>query len=169
MCTDYPKRYTRRTKEGCSTPNKQMHHPSTKCRKRRETDARDRQLWDEATQANTINAYRDYLQIAPGGAFRDEAATRIAALEQSQREAQSNSAAAREEQALNLSPRTRQVIESRLESLGLRPGKVDGVLDDDSRRAIRRYQASRNMPETGYLSEAVVVQLLADSVRQIFR
>ena len=142
---------------------------SIELRKRRETDARDRQLWDEATQANTINAYRDYLQIAPGGAFRDEAATRIAALEQSQREAQSNSAAAREEQALNLSPRTRQVIESRLESLGLRPGKVDGVLDDDSRRAIRRYQASRNMPETGYLSEAVVVQLLADSVRQIFR
>jgi peptidoglycan hydrolase-like protein with peptidoglycan-binding domain len=142
---------------------------SIELRKRRETDARDRQLWDEATQANTVRAYRDYLDLAPGGAFRDEAATRIAALEQSQREAQSNSAAAREEQALNLSPRTRQVIESRLESLGLRPGKVDGVLDDDSRRAIRRYQASRNMPETGYLSEAVVVQLLADSVRQIFR
>ena len=59
--------------------------------------------------------------------------------------------------------------ESRLESLGLRPGQVDGVLDDDSRRAIRRYQSARNLPETGYLSEAVVVQLLADSVRQIFR
>ena len=137
--------------------------------KRRETDARDRQLWDEATQENTARAYRDYLELAPSGAFRDEAQTRIAALEQAERESQSNSAAAREEQALNLSPRTRQIIESRLESLGLRPGNVDGVLDDDSRRAIRRYQSSRNLPETGYLSEAVVVQLLADSVRQIFR
>lgn len=137
--------------------------------KRRETDARDRQLWDEATQENTIRAYRDYLDLAPGGAFRDEAQTRIAAIEQAERESQSNSAAAREEQALNLSPRTLQIIESRLESLGLRPGRVDGVLDDDSRRAIRRYQSARNLPETGYLSEAVVVQLLADSVRQIFR
>lgn len=137
--------------------------------KRRETDARDRQLWDEATQENTIRSYRDYLELAPAGAFRDEAQTRIAALEQAQREEQQHSAAAREEQALNLSPRTIQIIESRLESLGLRPGRVDGVLDNDSRRAIRRYQAARDLPETGYLSEAVVVQLLADSVRQIFR
>lgn len=137
--------------------------------KRRDTDARDRQLWDEATQENTAQAYRDYLELAPGGAFRDEAQTRIAALEQAEREAQSTSAAQREEQALNLSPRTKQVIESRLEALGLRPGRVDGVLDEDSRRAIRRYQSARNLPETGYLSEAVVVQLLADSVRQIFR
>ena len=39
---------------------------------------------------------------------------------------------------------------------------MDGVFDDDTRRAIRRYQASRaDMDETGYLSEAVVVQLLA--------
>ena len=137
--------------------------------KRRDTDARDRQLWDEATQENTARAYRDYLELAPGGAFRDEAQTRITAMEQAERESQSNSAAQREEQALNLSPRTKQIIESRLEALGLRPGRVDGVLDEDSRRAIRRYQSARNLPETGYLSEAVVVQLLADSVRQIFR
>lgn len=137
--------------------------------KRRDTSARDRQLWDEATQVNTARAYRDYLQLSPGGAFRGEAETRIAALELADRDAQSNSAAIRQEQELNLSPRTRQIIESRLETLGLRPGKVDGVLDDDSRRAIRRYQSARNLPETGYLSEAVVVQLLADSVRQIFR
>lgn len=137
--------------------------------KRRETDARDRQLWDEATQQNNLQAYRDYLQLAPGGAFRDEAQTRIAALEANARNSQANSAAARTEDALSLSPRTRQVIESRLDALGLRPGPVDGVFDDDTRRAIRRYQSARNLDETGYLSEAVVVQLLADSVRQIFR
>lgn len=137
--------------------------------KRRDTDARDRQLWDEATQQNSLQAYRDYLQLAPGGAFRDEAETRIATFEAEARNSQANSSAARAEQALNLSPRTRQVIDSRLEALGLRPGAVDGVFDDDTRRAFRRYQSSRNLEETGYLSEAVVVQLLADSVRQIFR
>ena len=80
-----------------------------------------------------------------------------------------NSAAAREEQALNLSPTTARVIEGRLDALGLNPGRVDGVFDNDTRRAIRRYQQSRNLPETGYLNENVVVQLLADSVRSIFR
>ena len=137
--------------------------------KRRDTDARDRQLWDEATQVNTERAYRDYLELAPRGAFRDEAETRIARIRAEESNAQANSAAARAEQAMNLSPRTRQVIEDRLDKLGLRPGPVDGTFDNDTRRAIRRYQASRNLEESGYLNEAVVVQLLADSVRQIFR
>jgi peptidoglycan hydrolase-like protein with peptidoglycan-binding domain len=53
--------------------------------------------------------------------------------------------------------------------LGLKPGKVDGTFDDDTRRAIRRYQSARNLDETGYLNEAFVVQILADSVRSIFR
>ena len=88
-------------------------------------------------------------------------------------EARGNSAqrtaAQQSEQALNLSPRTRQVIEARLNGLDMKPGKVDGIFDRDTRRAIRRYQASRNLDQTGFLTEAVVVRLLADSVRQIFR
>jgi len=61
------------------------------------------------------------------------------------------------------------VVEQRLDRMGLRPGRVDGVFDTDTRRAIRRYQQARNMEETGYLNEAVVVQLMADTVRSIFR
>ena len=137
--------------------------------KRAETDARDRQLWDEARSVDTVEAYRDYLSIAPQGAFRDAAAQRITELERAQAGAGALVAAQREEAALNLTPTTARVIESRLDRLGLKPGRVDGVFDDDTRRAIRRYQAARNMPETGYLNENVVVQLLADSVRQIFQ
>ncbi len=137
--------------------------------KRADTDARDRQLWDEANAANTVQAYRDYLEIAPGGAFRDEAAERISGLEHAEEEAGQNSQAAREEQALNLNKTTRRVIETRLDRLGLKPGRVDGKFDEKTRRAIRRYQQARNMPETGYLNEKVVVQLLADSVRSIFQ
>ncbi|NNE89698.1 MAG: peptidoglycan-binding protein, partial [Silicimonas sp.] len=138
-------------------------------RKRREADQIDRQFWDYATRTNTIEGYRDYLADMPQGAFRDDAEARIQQLQAEEQNAAENSRAARQEQALNLSPRTRQVIESRLERLELRPGKVDGVFDDDTRRAIRRYQGSRNLEQTGYLSEAVVVQLLADTVRSIFR
>lgn len=138
-------------------------------RKRNRANRRDRQLWDQVSEVNTAEAYRVYLEQYPDGAFREEAQARLNQLERNAENAEANARYAREEAAMNLSPRTRQVVESRLKSLGLRPGSVDGVFDDDTRRAIRRYQSARNMEETGYLSEAVVVQLMADSVRQIFR
>ncbi len=138
-------------------------------RKRTRADRRDRQLWDRVTQENSAEAYRIYLERAPNGAFREEAQARLTELEQAAANAQENARFARAEAAMNLSPRTKQVVESRLKALGLRPGAVDGVFDNDTRRAIRRYQSARNMQETGYLSEAVVVQLMADTVRQIFR
>ena len=138
-------------------------------RKRNRAGRQDRQLWDQVTQANTAEAYRVYLERAPNGAFREEARSRLRALDQDAENAQVNAEYARDEAAMNLSPRTRQVVEKRLDAMGLRPGPVDGVFDNDTRRAIRRYQSSRNMDETGYLSDTVVVQLMADTVRSIFR
>ena len=137
--------------------------------KRAETNARDRQLWDEARIEDTVQSYQDYLAIASGGAFREEAEDRIAELRRDSQQTDAQRRAIQEENALNLTPNTRRAIESRLDRLGLKPGRVDGTFDDDTRRAIRRYQAARNLDETGYLSEAFVVQILADSVRSIFR
>ena len=137
--------------------------------KRDQASAADRRLWDQVRQYDSIAAYDEYLRRAPNGAFREEALIRIEELESEQANSAGLRAAQAGEQALNLSPRTRKIIEARLNGLDLKPGPVDGVFDDDTRRAIRRYQAARRMDETGYLSEAVVVQLLADTVRQIFR
>lgn len=133
--------------------------------KRERASRRDRLLWEEATDIDTAAAYERYLVESPDGAFRAEAQARIVAL---QREAEFSEEAQAEE-AMNLSAGTRRIIESRLEGLGLKPGPVDGVFDDDTRRAIRRYQASRNLPESGYVSDQMMVQLMADTVRQIFR
>ncbi len=134
-------------------------------RKRARADRVDRQLWDEATKQNTAGAYERYLVEAPDGAFREEAQARIVEL---QRGAEF-SEAARDEAAMNLSPATRRIIEARLNGLGLRPGPVDGVFDEETRRAMRRYQSARNLPESGYMSDQMMVQLMADTVRQIFR
>ena len=120
-------------------------------------------------RADSIAGYESYLDQSPNGAFREEAIARLQELESEQENSQALRAAQRAEQSLNLSTRTRQLVEARLNGMGLKPGRVDGVFDDDTRRAIRRYQASRDMEETGYLSEAMVVQLMADTVRQIFR
>ena len=137
--------------------------------KRERASAADRRLWDQVRRYDSIAAYDEYLRRAPNGAFRDEALIRIEELEAERNNSAELRAAQAAEQSLSLSPRTRKIVEARLNGLDLKPGKVDGVFDDDTRRAIRRYQKSRRMDETGYLSEAVVVQLLADTVRQIFR
>jgi hypothetical protein len=134
-------------------------------RKRDRADRIDRQLWDEATQQDTAAAYERYLVESPSGAFRQEAQARIVAL---QRENEFSDAA-RAEAAMNLTPATRRIIESRLDDLGLKPGRVDGVFDEDTRRAMRRYQGARNLPQSGYMSDQMMVQLMADTVRQIFR
>lgn len=125
-----------------------------------EAAATDRAAWDRARARDTIAAYRDYLAAQPRGAFRDAAEDRIAELE---REAGS-AEAIRAEEALGLNPFTRNLIEARLDALGLRPGRVDGIFDQNTRRAIRRYQAARNLPATGYLTQDTVVRLLADSI-----
>ncbi|MGR3511235.1 MAG: peptidoglycan-binding protein [Paracoccaceae bacterium] len=134
-------------------------------RKRARANRQDRERWDQAVSQNTANAYERYLVESPNGAFREEAQARIVAF---QRDAQF-SKAARQEAAMNLSTGTRRIIESRLNGLGLRPGPIDGVFDNDTRRAIRRYQSARKLPETGYVSDPMMVQLMADTVRQIFR
>lgn len=137
--------------------------------KREQANEFDRRLWDYATNLDTIEGYEEYLARSDRGAFTAEAEARILELEEEERTSGDTEAAMREEQAMNLTPRTRQLVESRLKALGMEPGDVDGVFDEKTRRAIRRYQATRNTPETGYLSESLVVQLLADSVRQILR
>ncbi len=134
-------------------------------RKRARASRLDRQLWEETTSRNTAAAYERYLVESPNGAFREEAQARIVALQRENEFAD----AARAEAAMNMTPGTRRIVEARLNAIGLRPGPVDGVFDNDTRRAIRRYQAARNLPESGYVSEQMMVQLMADTVRQIFR
>jgi peptidoglycan hydrolase-like protein with peptidoglycan-binding domain len=125
-----------------------------------EAASADRTAWESAQSRDTIAAYREYLAGQPHGAFRTAAEDRIAELEQEA----ANAEALRTEEALGLNAFTRNLIEARLDALGLRPGRVDGVFDDNTRRAIRRYQTARNLPVTGYLTQDTVVRLLADSI-----
>jgi peptidoglycan hydrolase-like protein with peptidoglycan-binding domain len=53
------------------------------------------------------------------------------------------------------------LIERRLASLGTNPGAADGDFTRQTRRAIRQFQRSRNLPVTGFISQATMVQLMA--------
>jgi len=131
--------------------------------------AEDRAAWDLARTADSLESYLRYLRGHPDGAFKAEAEARITAITQETEDQGTIAEAQAQEAALGLNPVTIRLIESRLDRLGLEPGEVDGVLDNDARRALRRYQRARDLPATGYLNEATLVRLLADTLNTLGR
>ncbi len=121
----------------------------------------DRDAWELARNRNTVASYETYLKLGTGS-FRQEAQTRLAALRDDQSGEASRDQARAAEDALNLNRLTRQLIEGRLDQLGLDPGTVNGQFGNKTRRAIRQFQRSRGLEPTGYISQAALVQLLVD-------
>lgn len=127
--------------------------------------ADERAAWEDAEDAGTREAYEDYLDAYPNGAFADDAALRLSELDEAEASEPFDRAAAEAaEEALGLNRVTRQLIELRLAQIGLDPGVTDGRFDAESREAIRQYQEARNIPATGYLNDATVVRLLAGGI-----
>lgn len=127
--------------------------------------AQDRQAWAEAEQANSVQSYNSYLGQFPRGAFAAEAQARIAAAnEAAQGGDQARAQAEASEAALGLNPVTRKLIEQRLAGLGFDPGPADGAFDENTRRAIRRFQKARGQQVTGFIDQGSIVALLAGAV-----
>jgi hypothetical protein len=53
-----------------------------------------------------------------------------------------------------------------LKEAGFNPGPIDGILGPRTKEALRRYQASQGLPETGVLDEATQESLMPRSVSQ---
>lgn len=132
-----------------------------------EAEAADRAAWELAARDQTIASYQDYLASYPDGAFAAEAKARIDALQAELEQGDQVMAWEAGERALGLGSAARRVIETRLDALGLKPGTVDGTFDDRTRRAIRRFQESRDMAATGYLDQTTTVALLAGAVLRL--
>ncbi|MEM9522882.1 MAG: peptidoglycan-binding protein [Pseudomonadota bacterium] len=133
--------------------------------RRDQLEAVERDVWDQTQSADSIEGYRSYLQTYPRGLFADEARARVQALEQADQNPAVIEKARAEENQLGLPAVTFLLVEQRLNALGLQPGPVDGRLTDESREAIRKYQRSRDLPVTGYLSRGTVVRLVSEAAR----
>src|SRR5262249_17443660 len=57
------------------------------------------------------------------------------------------------EDQLGLNPRQRSDIQRRLSALGYFEGKPDGNFNDNTRRAIERWQTARRYPRSGYFNK----------------
>ncbi len=134
-------------------------------RNRAAAQAEERTAWDTAREKDARNAYLVYIDRYPNGRFVDEARARIRALEQDNSNAAAQQQAQAVEEQLGLDPITLRLIEAKLQQLGLEPGQVDGRINNQTRRAIRRYQRDRDIERTGYLNQATVSRLLRDAFR----
>lgn len=118
----------------------------------------DEATWRWARQQGTAGAYDAYLDKYPRGQYAREARRLRDNLNAG------NEAARREEASLGLNPSARLMVEERLQRAGFRPGAVDGQFTSQTREALRRYQMSRNLRVTGYVTQDTAVSLLASSL-----
>jgi peptidoglycan hydrolase-like protein with peptidoglycan-binding domain len=57
-----------------------------------------------------------------------------------------------------------QLLEHRLRDLGHNPGRLDGVIDGNTRNAIVAYQEAQGVLATGYVDRATAVGLMTGSI-----
>ncbi len=123
----------------------------------------ERRMFTHARTTDTAKAYRDYLSSYPNGAFRDEALTRLDEIEMAEHEAAEQRRLEQEEIALALSQADILSVEQRLRRVGFEPGALDGQIDERTRSAIKGYQASRGLLDTGFLDRPTVVNLVQET------
>ena len=125
--------------------------------RRRSAAIAEGNAWDVARGTNSIAGYTDFLRSYPNGDFAEHAKEKLAALNASQ----GSDAVIQEERRVMNNPITRVLVEQQLASLGFKPGKIDGKIDADSRKAIRQFQRATNIPVSGYMTQATIVRLLS--------
>jgi peptidoglycan hydrolase-like protein with peptidoglycan-binding domain len=132
-------------------------------RAREEALQLDREYWEETGARGNEAGLRAYLDRYPQGIFANEATERLGALNNNNGNSNNDAEAAAREEALNLNPVLRRLIESRLASLGFNPGDIDGRFDRRTRRAIADYQSRSRLTSTGFMDQPTLARLLADT------
>src|SRR5215470_13435955 len=122
------------------------------------------EFWRSVRSSDKAEEYSAYLTRFPNGNFTSIARARLAALQAAPVASPAKSIAdaptintslpTREtEEQLGLDQRKRSDIQKRLSALGYFEGKPDGNFNDDTRRAVERWQTARRYPRSGYLNK----------------
>lgn len=156
--------YLKRFPDGIYAEDAQDRLEAIEDQRRAQAEGEDRRRWQIARETDTEAGYRAYLAERPNGAFVEEARARIDYFANNSEQIALQDRAQSDEAALGLNAAARRLAEARLADLGLKPGAVDGTFDEDARRAIRRYQDARKLRVSGYLDQATVVRLMADTI-----
>ncbi len=127
------------------------------------------EFWRSTEASGSRADYEAYLRRYPNGLFADIARNRLGRTAtttdpapQPTVTASSTSRAAAAENALRLSRDDRRRIQSDLTELGYDTNGVDGLFGRGTRGAIRGWQASEDLPSTGYL-DGEQLRILAEN------
>jgi uncharacterized caspase-like protein len=133
------------------------------------------EFWRSVKESNKPEELNAYLSSYPNGQFRSLALARIAAIENGPSTTTRNISAGVDpatytedsnqvtEDQISLDRGQRRDVQRRLNGLGF-DTKITGKFDDDTRIVIKRWQAARGYPTTGYLNKLQHKALLSEIV-----
>jgi hypothetical protein len=133
------------------------------------------EFWRSIKDSNKVEELNAYLSSYPNGQFKSLALTRIAALQDGPTNITRNlttgidpatftqDADQISEDQLGLDKGQRRDVQRHLTGLGF-DTKVSGKFDETTRSVIKRWQAARNYPATGYLNQLQHKALLSEIV-----
>lgn len=127
-------------------------------------EAADRAAWSIAQSEDIVAGYQEYLAAYPSGVFAPQARARIEELNAPQISDAQVAQSRAEEAGLRLSGVRAQLLELRLRDLGYNPGRLDDVIDGNTRNAIVSYQEAEGLIATGYVDRATAVGLMTGSI-----
>ncbi len=133
------------------------------------------EFWRSVKESNKPEELNAYLSSYPNGQFKSLALARISALENGSSTTTRNISAGVDpatftedsnqvtEDQIGLEKGQRRDVQRRLNGLGF-DNKVSGKFDDETRTVIKRWQAARGYPNTGYLNKLQHKALLSEIV-----
>jgi hypothetical protein len=129
------------------------------------------EFWRSVKDSSKVEELNAYVTNFPNGAFKALALTRIAALQGEANPtrnltadpALSDEADQVSEDQIGLDRGKRRDVQRRLTRLGF-DVHVNGKFDDETRNVIKRWQAVRGYPNSGYLSKAQHAALLSENL-----
>lgn len=138
------------------------------------TPASDMELefWRSVKDSNKVEELNAYVTNYPNGAFKSLALARISTLQGEPNptrnlSADSSSLSDESDQAaedqIRLDRSTRRDVQRRLTKLGF-DVHASGRFDDETRSVIKRWQAARGYPSTGFLNKAQHTALLSENL-----
>lgn len=137
----------------------------------------DVKMWEVAERGNSPADFKAYLDAFPNGQFAAFARNRLASLQPATPAASGPSQSAdladealknevgdaATEKALKLSAKDRRELQTRLRVSGFQPGKLSPNFGPSQRAAIKEWQKTRGVSDTGFLSAMQVTALRAQS------
>ena len=133
------------------------------------------EFWRSVKESNKPEELNAYLSSYPNGQFKSLALARIAALENGPSTTTRNISAGVDpatftedsnqvtEDQIGLDKGQRRDVQRRLNGLGF-DTRINGKFDEATRSVIKRWQAARNYPATGYLNQLQHKALLSEIV-----